>query len=114
MGNADRREALGKNSPDSVREYAEILRQECPRLLGEIREGLLQGDPGSVKRAAHTLRSTAEYFAAAMVVDLAQRIEQFGSSEDLDSAQGEFDPLQHEVDRLVRAVDAFLLQDASE
>jgi len=98
----------------SVREYAEILRRECPRLLGEIREGLQQRDPGSVERAAHTLRSTAEYFGAAPVIDLALRIEQFGSREELDSARGELDSLQHEVDRLVRAVDDFMEPDASE
>jgi CheY-like chemotaxis protein len=100
--------ALFPDGEASVREYAGILRQECPRLLLEIREGLEQGDPGSFRRAAHTLRSTAEYFGATPVVDLAGRMEQFGSSGDLDGARGELDPLSREVDRLLRAVDAFL------
>ncbi len=84
-----------------VRELAGLVLSECPVLLQSIRSGMVAGDADRMRRAAHTLKSSADLFAAQLVVDLAQQVE-------LKSASGGAEPVGDLVERLSRAVDQFL------
>jgi HPt (histidine-containing phosphotransfer) domain-containing protein len=90
--------------PDAVREMAQLLMEECPRLMQQIRDGLAEQDAAVVGRGAHTLKSAADVFGAKAVVASAFRIEMMGRDGNLEAAATELGELEKEVARLDAAL----------
>jgi HPt (histidine-containing phosphotransfer) domain-containing protein len=80
--------------------------KECPKLLDEIREGWRNRDAQRISRGAHTLRGSADVFAARYVVETARRLEEIGRSGTLDGTDAALADLEHEVERLLAAIRA--------
>ena len=71
---------------------------DSPRLFGELRDGLAAGDATTVRRAAHTLKSTSASLGANRLAATCRDIESAAGSGDLaglaaraELAQGEFE-----------------------
>jgi two-component system sensor histidine kinase/response regulator len=93
---------------DEVRTLAEIFLRECQQLTGEIREGISSGDAKTLRRAAHTLKSSAEIFAAGQLASIARELEQFGRSEQINDAQSRLPALEQAADQACQAVRGWL------
>jgi CheY-like chemotaxis protein len=90
--------------PEAVREMAHLLISECSRLLVEIEDAIRAGDAKRVRRGGHTLKGSAEVFAAQRVVELSRQLEEKGQREDLSNVEALFAELSAEVERLVQAL----------
>jgi two-component system sensor histidine kinase/response regulator len=89
---------------EGVRKLAKMLLVECPKLTGQMREAISNQDATLLRRAAHTLKSSADIFGAKRVKDLCAQLEIMGQDEKLDEAEDAFNNLEIEVDTLVAAV----------
>lgn len=93
---------------DGARSLAEIFLQECQQLTDEIRQGISSGDSKTLRRAAHTLKSSAEIFAARQLASVARELEQFGRSEQIGNAQSCLPALERAADQACQAVRGWL------
>jgi two-component system, sensor histidine kinase and response regulator len=82
-------EMLARFDGDSelLKELAGIFLQECPRMLGEIREALRACDQKALERAAHTLKGSVGNFAMAGAWQTAELLELLGKSGQLVGAE---------------------------
>jgi HPt (histidine-containing phosphotransfer) domain-containing protein len=98
--------------PDAVKEMAQLLLEECPGLMQQIRDGLADQDATVVGRGAHTLKSAADVFGAKAVVATAFRIEKMGREENLQDVGKEMVELEEEVARLDAALKSVISPDS--
>lgn len=91
---------------EMVKEMAQMLLTECPKLLEQIRNGLAAGDVKQVKIGAHTLKGSADVFAAKRVVEAAKKLEMMGRNEDLTGGDEALAALEKEVETLTLAIQA--------
>jgi HPt (histidine-containing phosphotransfer) domain-containing protein len=85
---------------DLLRELAEIFLLESPRLMGEIRAAIAEGDPRKLKSAAHSLKGSVDNFAAKGAFEQALRLEMLGRHGKLSGAQEACAALESEIDRI--------------
>jgi HPt (histidine-containing phosphotransfer) domain-containing protein len=95
-----------------LRELMTVFLDDCPRMLGEVREAAAAGDAARLRRAAHALKGSAGYFSASAAVVAAQTLERMGRENDLAGVEEACGELKGEVARLRTAVAAFLEKDA--
>ena len=88
----------------AVREMAALLLDECQRLLGEIRGGIDSHDAVVVHRGAHTLKGSADIFAAKRVVQVALQLETISANGDLSTAAELLAELETETERMSNAI----------
>jgi CheY-like chemotaxis protein len=93
-----------EGDPDLVVAVIEAFRQECPRLITEIRAALTRGDSAALRRAAHTLKGTIGYFGDAGH-QAAARLESLATDGDLITAQMAWADLDAELGRLAPALE---------
>ncbi len=93
---------------EALSELGQMFLQEAPKLLNEIRDALQQSDAQTLRRAAHTLKSSAAVFEAQYAADAALKLEIFGKEEKLDEAREALPALEQEIDRLLPAVSAHI------
>ena len=67
-------------------ELIDIFREEAPRNLDTIREGIANADPAKVKLGSHTLKGSLSYFDAAPAIELAEQLEKKANAKNLDGA----------------------------
>lgn len=82
----------------------EILRmflEDCPDRTAAIKTAVDRGDANALCTAAHTLKGSAGYLAAAHVVDAAALLERLGRESRLADAPAAVDQLEGAVARLV-------------
>jgi HPt (histidine-containing phosphotransfer) domain-containing protein len=95
---------------DRVAPLAKLFMSECPKTLSEIRTALAGGDAKRLQRAAHTLKGSADIFAAQRVVKCALQLEESARQGKLDHAGEMCAVLETEVacllEALTQAVDA--------
>ncbi len=84
-----------------LRTMASLFLQECTHLMPEIRRGITSKDCVVLRRAAHTLRASADYFTAKAAVDAASRLEAMGRKGDLSGAEEAWTALEYEINRLL-------------
>lgn len=84
-----------------LKEVLVLFREDCPRLMQAIREGLHNGDFNAVSRAAHALKGSASNFDAADVTDLAHLIEARAAECDLEASRSTFAILEVAVTALL-------------
>jgi HPt (histidine-containing phosphotransfer) domain-containing protein len=90
---------------DSVLKVAKMLLIECPKLTGQIDKAISNNDALRLQRAAHTLKGSANIFAAKRVSEAALQMESLGEAKDIEQARSSFADLEREVQRLVNAVE---------
>ncbi|HEV3006954.1 MAG TPA: response regulator, partial [Pirellulales bacterium] len=81
-------------------ELVDVFRDECPRLLAQVREAVAASDAGRLKLAAHTLKGALSNFAARDAVEAARLLEQMGKQADFSGAKEALAALERELDRL--------------
>jgi CheY-like chemotaxis protein/HPt (histidine-containing phosphotransfer) domain-containing protein len=87
-----------------LRELMRVFLDECPKLMDQIRAAVLTGQAAKLRIGAHTLRSSASYFAARRVGHAAERLEQIGKSGNLTDAPAALAELEHEIGQLLPIV----------
>jgi HPt (histidine-containing phosphotransfer) domain-containing protein len=63
-----------------------MFRQELPRSVASLREAVAAADAATVRRVAHTLKSSCLLFGAQAAHEAARRLEALGRAEDLRGA----------------------------
>jgi two-component system sensor histidine kinase/response regulator len=82
---------------DLLKELAGIFLQECPAMLGGIREALRAGDSKALERAAHTLKGSVGNFAMLSPWETAERLELLAKSGQLSGAEDMFHTLEQQL-----------------
>jgi HPt (histidine-containing phosphotransfer) domain-containing protein len=77
---------------------------ECPQMMGQIRDAITRSDAKLLQRAAHSLRGSAELFAATRLVDWAERLEKLGRAGTLETAEAAWPSLEAETAALISAL----------
>jgi len=90
---------------DFVKEVIELFVHLAPKLYSAAREAFVAGDPQSIARAAHKLKSQGAYFGAARLVQVCQKLEQQGYASQLARCERLLDDLEDELDRVVAALE---------
>jgi CheY-like chemotaxis protein len=89
-----------------LQEMAPLFLKECPKLMTRIRSAMMQGDMAELRRAAHTLKSSADVFAAKPLGDAALRLETMGRNGELKQEDKAWADLEALVSRLLLALRA--------
>lgn len=82
---------------DLLEPLTSAMRQECPILIEQIHHALQESDCVSLARAAHTLKGSADVFAADRVVAIAIHIEDLARNKKLAECRALLGELQAEV-----------------
>jgi two-component system sensor histidine kinase/response regulator len=80
--------------------------EECPKLMTDLRAALSSGEATHLRRAAHTLKGSADIFAAKRVVAAAWELECLARDGRMEKAEESLSALDDEVKRLMRALEA--------
>jgi two-component system, sensor histidine kinase and response regulator len=89
---------------DGARGLAYIFLEECQKLTEEIRQSISAVDAKTLRRAAHTLKSSAQIFCAHRLASIARQLEQFGKEEQVSHAAGLLSALEQSADHACQAV----------
>ncbi len=87
-------------SPDTLRTLAFILADECPKLISSMELAIRDQDGPTLRRAAHTMKGSANHFSAKHVEVTAKILEEFGADCVFENASDALERLRHETDRL--------------
>lgn len=87
-----------------VVEVLDLFRKEADVLVGDIAKAVGAADAVAVKRTAHRLKGALVSLGAKPSTDLARALEVCGSGGDLTTAPELFAQLQHEIARLLTAI----------
>ncbi|MFO0809590.1 MAG: PAS domain S-box protein [Gemmataceae bacterium] len=98
------------HSVEFLRELTDVYREESPRLLGEIRDAVEQGNAVRLRLAAHTLKGAVSNFGAARAVDAAQRLELLGNAGDLVAAAEALPRLENALREFEPALDRLIVE----
>ncbi|HEY1377920.1 MAG TPA: PAS domain S-box protein [Gemmataceae bacterium] len=98
------------NDADLLRELSELFREDAPRLLADIRDGVAAGDADRVCRAAHTLKGAAGNFGAAQAAAAADRVELLSRGGDLRAAAAAVPSLEVALRQFQPALDRLLVE----
>jgi two-component system sensor histidine kinase/response regulator len=98
----DRAAALAhvEGDTDLLGELVALFLEDCPRLVGAVREALARNDAKALERAAHALKGTLSNFAAVAATAAALRLEQMGHGDNLAQAGEACAALEAEIERL--------------
>ena len=87
-----------------LRDLAEMFFAECPKLMQQIRKHIAGADGPELRRAAHTLKGSAQVFGAEETAEAAHRLEEIGREEAFADAREALALLDDEVARLLPAL----------
>ncbi|HWY87630.1 MAG TPA: response regulator [Gemmataceae bacterium] len=87
-----------------VSEIAQMLLEDCPQWMAEIRESICQGDASRLKLAAHTFSGAVANFGAEEAHKAARALESMGRSGNLAGAHAALIDLESALDRLQPAL----------
>jgi CheY-like chemotaxis protein len=87
-------------------QMVDVLREQAPRLVEEIRTSISTHDAQRLQRSAHSLKGAANYFGAGRVAEAALHLELAGRENRLEDAPAMLPPLAAEVDRLLEALES--------
>jgi HPt (histidine-containing phosphotransfer) domain-containing protein len=99
-------------SHTALRQLAEVFHEDAARLLDDLRLGLTQGNPRTVRVAAHTLKGMVSFFTAQQATDVALTLEKNAERGELTGAAELADRLAAGIAVLESAV-AQLLEGAN-
>ena len=81
-----------------------LFLEDCPARMRAMRRAIAAGDGEALREPAHALRGAAANFAAAPVVEAAQRLELQAKNGELSESLAAYDVLTREMQRLRRAL----------
>jgi signal transduction histidine kinase/CheY-like chemotaxis protein/HPt (histidine-containing phosphotransfer) domain-containing protein len=93
-------------SMDMLRDLVALFSEECPKLMGEIRDSIARSDAAALRRAAHTLKGSAGIFAARAAAGAAAELESVARTGDLTGVEQAMAALDTEITRLMPALAA--------
>jgi signal transduction histidine kinase/CheY-like chemotaxis protein/HPt (histidine-containing phosphotransfer) domain-containing protein len=98
----DRDSALARvgGNLELLRQLAEVFREDCARLVPDVREALAAGDGPRLRNAAHTLKGMVGFFAAPAATTAARQLEQMSEAGTLAGADETLATLVREIDRV--------------
>jgi HPt (histidine-containing phosphotransfer) domain-containing protein len=89
---------------DLLQKMVKVFLLECDKLMPAIRRAIDEGDRPTLRRLAHSLKGSADTFAARATVAAALRLELMGRDGDLRQAGEAYDDLRRETDRLTQVL----------
>jgi HPt (histidine-containing phosphotransfer) domain-containing protein len=95
----------GEAAESFVEDVIALFMSSAPQLYATARTAFADGDPQSLGRAAHKLKSQAAYFSAARVVEVCRSLEQYGYADELARCEVLLDDLEDELDRVYVALE---------
>ena len=78
--------------------------KECPRLMSELRDGVVAGDSQRVRRAAHTLKGAVGTLGGMVAYKQADRLETLASTGDLRGANEIHESLVAAIEQFLKAL----------
>jgi CheY-like chemotaxis protein len=87
-----------------LQEIAVLFCEEGPRLMTGIREAIAQGETAELRRVAHTLKGSADMFAAQPAVKTALRLETLARDGDLTHLEDAYWALEDTMARLLPVI----------
>lgn len=96
-------ELLNRLSGDraAVQMLARTFTEEINKLLPEMRRALVELDIPVFRRSAHTLKGSANIFAARELAEVAQRLESIARGGNLEGAEEPFAQLQQLIEQML-------------
>jgi CheY-like chemotaxis protein len=88
----------------ALKELAQMMLDESPKMIEQIRGAIVAQDAERVKLGAHKLRGSAEWFAARPVIESASRLETLGRDGCFDQADQVLDELERRLSLLKSAL----------
>jgi len=89
---------------DLLKELAQTLIDELPKLIAAAQSGVTAGDAKAVNAAAHSIKGSVTPFAAELAYDAAWHLESAGSKGDLSNAFQLLADLELELQKLENAL----------
>jgi HPt (histidine-containing phosphotransfer) domain-containing protein len=83
-------------------EVLNVFLEEAPDMMADLRGAVTGGDPSALERSAHSIKGALLNISADSPADLASRLEELGSAEQLDGTRLLLDDLEAEIDQLTR------------
>jgi CheY-like chemotaxis protein/HPt (histidine-containing phosphotransfer) domain-containing protein len=100
------RELQVPGEPDLVAEFVRLFHDETPPLVDALRSGVSQGEADTIRRAAHTLKSSSANLGAHHLSALSAELEKKGRSGELEGTPALLADLEREVERVGQALAA--------
>lgn len=94
-------------------EIADLLSEDCDRLLPEIREAVNSGSADKLMVSAHTLKGAVSNIVAPAVFQAAYALEMMGRNRDMADAETAYIELEKQVDLLKPMLESISLEDAA-
>ncbi|HET6447454.1 MAG TPA: Hpt domain-containing protein [candidate division Zixibacteria bacterium] len=91
-----------------IGELVETFFEEAPGLLKAMRQALVDVDPETFRRSAHSLKSNSATFGATHLAALARELEVRSRDSDLEQAEPKLDELEAEYRRAAEALKAMI------
>lgn len=95
---------LLSGGPSEVSAFVELVRTETPKMMAEIRAAIEASDDKRLRRAAHTLKGSLNYFGVAALTQAALELESDARAESLDRVHARIAGLEREVSRFMDAL----------
>ena len=85
-------------------ELVQIFHEDYPSLIDEMRRAIVENDPSTLKRAAHTLRGAIGSFTTSQPYEMAKQLESMGQANTLDGAAAKVDAVAENITQLAIAL----------
>ncbi|HEY5313724.1 MAG TPA: response regulator, partial [Pirellulales bacterium] len=102
-----------QHQPELLQEVGVLFLDEGPKLLAEVQQSIVAGNAAQLRRAAHTLKSSAAIFGARPTIEAAHALEILGQQGTLTTAPGLCAILEAHAQRLLQTLAARLALAAS-
>ena len=96
--------------PEFLKELVELFLSECPKMMGNVQEGIARRDGQALLRAAHTLKGSVGNFCATPTFEAAYTLEQMGRNGDLSEVETAWAVLEKEMERLSLALESLRME----
>ncbi len=91
---------LGGNH-ELLRDVVGLFREHAAKLMGQLRDAIKGEDWNSLRRAAHTLKGSVNFFGVPKIKELAEQLERIGASKNLAGISELMELLTQEVNQLL-------------
>ena len=89
-----------------LREFVELVNSQSATLMSDIRQAIATCNATLLRRAAHTLKGTVNYFGAESLVKAALALERHGREESFDGVAATLTTVEKELERFLKALAA--------
>ena len=97
---SDRGAGSGARRTESLKKLVQFFLEESAILVPDIHEAIARADLPRMRRGAHTLKGSADIFAAKFAVAAALRLELMAHENNLTGAEEAWLALKHEIERV--------------